>query len=248
MFMTPKIFRKEKDFGTSVHGDYTIFSILKNDVDFYNAEKHRLPCMNCIDKFACFREIKNDNEYIIYTVGFEKLCIEAIISMDHILRAKSGLKTSLKKIDKMSISELFNNALTFYGQEDPRIGLTDYTGFVMFVSVVLRDANYIHNMKKTAYHYLGRIYELYDKCYQHAIDLYSKAINLTPKDHESFMARGFCFLKTLDLKNAIDDFKKVNELCGKFPLDLKNVVDDVNKRQRGLNGNSKYDHLYNYGY
>ena len=39
--------------------NYTsIYKIMKNDVDIYNAEKHRLPCWNCLVRPTCFSEKK----------------------------------------------------------------------------------------------------------------------------------------------------------------------------------------------
>ena len=32
------------------------YKIMKDDVDIYNSEKHRLPCWNCLVRPMCFNE------------------------------------------------------------------------------------------------------------------------------------------------------------------------------------------------
>jgi tetratricopeptide (TPR) repeat protein len=220
-----------------------IWKIEKDIVDIYNAEKHRLPCWNCLVRRPCFSERKATKraKYLSYTLNFEEPCIESILALNLIECANSDLITTLERIDRFDISELFDTAVVFYNSYRLK---SKITGFAMFICVTQRDPKYIRPGNYTAYHYLGYIFHEILKEIDHAIDLYSKGIELTPEEPSIIENRGFCFLKKNDLKNALDDFERAKKIDGGCHPDLANIIDDIKIRQRGLRGNGNSYHRF----
>ena len=164
------------------------YKIMKDDVDIYDSEKHRLPCWNCLVRpTSCFSEKKATKraKHLKYTVEFKKPCIESILAMDIINMANSGLLiSSLNEIDDMNISELSQDATYLFqgtvadlmdGQE---VGPTAYA---MFIRLTQRCSNKFEDELFGAYYTLGDIFHDYFKEIDYAIDLYSKAIDLNQK-------------------------------------------------------------------
>jgi len=209
--------------------DHTlIWKIMKDDVDIYNAEKHRLPCWNCLVEPMCFSEKKATKraKYLRYTLSFENPCVESVLAMDLIELANSDLIKPLENIEELDTHKLFNTAVNYFQSGVPEFKETAY---VMFICVVHRDANYIWHEYDTAYYYLGNLFYHTFKEIDFAIDLFSKGIDLTIKNTSILEDRGFCFLEKKDLKKALNDFKKAKEIDGGYHPDLEKIIDEIDK-------------------
>jgi len=209
--------------------------IKKDDVDIYNAEKHRLPCWECPVRPVCFSEKKATKraKYLRYTVEFKTPCIESILAMGIINIANSDLLiTPLNEIDDMTISELSKDSFyLFTGIEGdlidgPKFGPEMY---VMLILITQRDSNKFENDFANAYYSLGDIFQSYFKEIDHAIDLYSKAIDFKPEEPGILYNRGCCFFEKNDFKNALNDFKKVKEIDGEQLYDLADTIEECER-------------------
>ena len=65
----------------------SIYKIMKDEVDIYNAEKHRLPCWSCVVRPTCFSEKKATKRAkdLRYTLNFKDPCIELILAIKLLL-------------------------------------------------------------------------------------------------------------------------------------------------------------------
>ena len=69
-----------------------------------------------------------------------------------------------------------------------------------------------------------------DRCYERgdtdgAIEAYTKAIKLNPKNHIAYLGRASAFHKKEDYDAAIADYKKVGALDPKYKEELKNIIE-----------------------
>lgn len=208
------------------------YKILKKDVKIYNAEKHKLPCWECVVRPTCFdeKEATKGAKFLRYTVQFKKPCIEAILAMDLINMANSNLLIStLDEINKMSISDLFKVGFEqFLLVEAGFIDGQEYgpEAYALFISLSQRKSNKFADNFASAYHHLGRIFRDYFKERDHAISLYSKAIKFRPEIPEYYEERGGCYHMIGDFKNALNDYKnavKINIEIGPY---LEDAIED----------------------
>lgn len=208
------------------------YKIMKDDLYIYNAEKHRLPCWNCIVRSTCFSEKKATKraKNLRYTVKFEKSCIESILAMDLIYMAYSNLLiSSLSEFDDMTISELSDVAFDlFIATEGDLADGREYgpEAYALFISLTQRDSNRFEDEFAYVYYQLGRIFRFYFEEIDHAINLYSKAIDFKPDISDFFEYRGECFFKKNDYKNALNDFKKALEIDGETFYYLKDTIEE----------------------
>ena len=192
--------------------------IMKNEVDTYNAEKHRLPCWECVVRATCFSEKKATKKakYLGYTVEFKKPCIECILEMDLINIAISGLLiTPLHEIEDMNTSvlseQIFELLMAIETDEIDR-GKFGPEAYAMCINLIQRDPNQYEGDFAYTYYCLGEIYFFCFQEIEHAIELYSKAIDFDETDPFVFLARGYCFYNIGDYTNALNDFKKTIEI------------------------------------
>jgi tetratricopeptide (TPR) repeat protein len=207
----------------------TIYKVMNDNVGFYNAVKHRLPCWRCVVRSTCFSEIKATKraKYLRYTLRFETPCVESVLVMDFIEIANSDLIIELEIIEAFDIEKLFETAVNYYHAGDSTFKIKAY---FMFICVVHRNANYVEQDYDTAYYYLGNIFYFIFKKFDFAIELYSKGIELTTKDSSIFENRGFCFLEINDQNNALNDFRKAKAIDGGYHPDLDKIIDELENR------------------
>jgi len=220
-----------------------ILRIKKDNVDFYNAEKHKLPCWNCLVKTTCFNEKKATKraKYLRYTLNFNTPCMESILAIKYLIYANSDLIIPLDQIKRMPISDLFDTAINYILSS---AGKNKVTGFVMMICVVHRDANYISYDNQTAYQSLGHLFHYTLNEIDIAIELFSKSVELTTKDTSIFEDRGFSYLKKNDFIRALNDFNEAIKNNGGCHPDLEYIIEDVKDRQNKLRGNEMYDVYY----
>lgn len=192
------------------------YEIDNQNVNFYNAEKHKLPCWKCKVRETCFKEniaIESDDKDS--TVTLDKPCVDAILTMD-LIDLADGLEAPIEFIDKKDLATLFNDALYACDLDHPStIGETfTQVGYAMFIRIVQRDPNYVHNGYDTAYYRLGNLFVSVFKDFDNAIDLYSRAINLTTQRGDAYMKRGYCWLEKNDSEKALADFRKAIQIDG----------------------------------
>ena len=217
--------------------------IKKDNVDFYNAEKHRLPCWNCLVRKPCFDEKKATKraKYLRYTLIFDKLCVESILAIYYLFYANYDLIIPLFRIKKMPISDLFEIASNYINSSNMKM---KKTGFVMAICVFHRNANYISKDYQTAYQLLGYFFQYALNEIDIAIEVFSKSIELTSKESLIFEDRGFCYLMKHDFDGALNDLSESVKNNGGYHPDLADIIKDVKDRQKGLRGNSYYDSYY----
>ncbi len=80
------------------------YKITDKEVDVYNENKHKLPCINCLVRANCFSEKQATKraKYLRYTVKLNNPCPQAILIMGYIGFAamnKSYLVLSLEEMD-----------------------------------------------------------------------------------------------------------------------------------------------------
>jgi tetratricopeptide (TPR) repeat protein len=211
------------------------YTITKDFVNIYEAEKHKLPCWDCKNKPTCFSELKSIDRVKDekYTVKFRKPCIDSILAMDIINMAMSGiLKIPLYEIDEMEISELSKMAFELFNAIEADLADGQELGpsaYALFIRITQRDSVKPEDMSY-AYYRLGHIYHLYFKEFDHAITLYSRAINLKPEIPDIIVERGNCFYMQGDYNNALNDFKRAVEIGGKQWDYLENTIEECEAR------------------
>jgi hypothetical protein len=107
---------------------------MKEEVDLYNSEKHKMPCWKCKVKKICFSEKKATKraKYLKYTIELKKPCIEAILTLLLIkntakrivamieeegsvkFKDEKGLVISLKEKDEWDNANLFNTDCDYF--------------------------------------------------------------------------------------------------------------------------------------
>jgi tetratricopeptide (TPR) repeat protein len=218
------------------HG--SVYKIMKDAVDIYEAEKHRLPCWNCVVGPMCFNEKKATKraKYLGYTVEFRDRCTDSILAMDLIYMAMSKLlELSLAEIDNMTISELMQEATELYAAingdlaDGKEFGPTMYASFI---SITQRDANNSKIDVSWAYNHLGEIFKFNFGEIDHALELYNKAIELNPEAADNFAERGDCFYVKEDYKSALNDFKKAKELDKENMGYLNHIIEKCERKLR----------------
>jgi tetratricopeptide (TPR) repeat protein len=212
-----------------------MYEIPKEEVDFYNSEKRRLPCWECLVKSTCFKEKKHrESDDLGYTVELGNPCIDAILTMDLIEHADE-LEIPLWFLDEKDTETLFDDALYSCDVDPPSSCGGNYieVGYAMFIRIVQRDPNYVYNGYDTAYYNLGNIFISEFGDFDNAIELYSRAIDLVSNRADAFEKRGRCWLEKKGkkyLKNALADFKKAIAIDESLYPDLKSTIHDIEKR------------------
>jgi tetratricopeptide (TPR) repeat protein len=220
------------------------YKITNKNVEFYEAKKPNLTCSNCLVRPSCFYEKKatKRSKHLRYTVELKDPCIEALLKME-LTRwaADDTLVIPVKKMHDLGIKKLFDDAVYYF-----HTGHSDFlkAAYLMFITVIEKDPQYISEDSDTAYQYLAMIFEDQFEDMDSAIKLYSKSIDLAPKDSLCFENRGFCYLKKKELKNGLADLKRAKSMNGGYHPDLKNIIDDLENRIMGITGNSAFDSLY----
>ena len=167
--------------------------------------------LECIVRPTCFSEKKatKNAKYLGYTVKFEKPCTKCILAMDLInMEISNLLITPLNEIDDMSISEMSEdgscllNAIEADLADGVKFGPEAYA---MYISITQRNSDKCEDEFAYAYYRLGSIFYHYFKEFDHAINLYSRAIDLDQEEATLFEERGDCFYNNGEYKNALND-------------------------------------------
>lgn len=199
------------------------YKITDKNVDVYNDNKHRLPCINCIVRATCFSEKQATKraKYLRYTVGLKTPCPEAISVMDKIDTSKY-IVMSIYEMEEMDIDNLFADALNYF-----HIGIKEYslTSFYMFQTIVRINPNYLHNGGDNAYYYLGLMYYLNLNKLDTAIEYFTKAVELNPNDCDSLLHRAYCWEEKGDFRKALIDFKTAKKIdsCD-LPPNIEEII------------------------
>ena len=124
----------------------------------------------------------------------------------------SNLLINLDELDSMNIERLFDK-----GVNQSNYGYTR-EAYLIFKKVVEIDPAYIHNPEEAggdnAYFYLGAVYRNNIKDIDGAIELFTKSVELCPRDCASWEYRGYCWMDKGEYEKAIADFE--NALKGDF--------------------------------
>jgi len=96
----------------------------------------------------------------------------------------------------------------------------------LFISVTQRDSNKFEDKFSYAYYRLGHIFRNYFEEIDHAIYLYSKAIDFKLKIPNHFEERGECYYMKGDYKNALNDFNKAIEIDLELQHYLAHIIEE----------------------
>ena len=220
----------------------TVYKISEADLNTYDSEKHRLPCWNCIVRAVCFTEKKANkhDKYLRYTLIFDSPCLRQILAWNLFYLAKRNSQINLKNIDTLKTTKIFKEAVSLFNSKWVNKRLAAH---IMFIIIFQKDPDFKDKGEDTAYYYLGWNYYKIYKEYDVAIELYSKGIELSPKNKKIYEHRGYCFLLKKNLKSAKADFEKAKKLGSETPY-LDELIMDVSDRENGLRGKEKFDSYY----
>jgi tetratricopeptide (TPR) repeat protein len=200
-----------------------IYEIPNEEVDFYNSEKHNLPCWECLVRSTCFKENKDsESDELGYTVELGNPCIEARLTMD-LIDLADGLEIPIDFIDTKDTATLFDDALCNLISGAPESCAITYmpVGYAALVRIFQRDPKYVYNGYDTAYYRLGNLFVSEFKDFENAIELYTRAIDLVGDRGDAYMKRGYCWLEKNDIEKALADFRRAIAIDGVYnpPVD-----------------------------
>jgi tetratricopeptide (TPR) repeat protein len=102
----------------------------------------------------------------------------------------------------------------------------------ILIKLVRTNPNFLSIEGDNAYYYLGRYYMATGKQIKRAIEYFTKAIKLNPKDGDSIQDRGFCWMKLGERGKALKDLKKVKlfeDTVVPYP-DLDKYIAELSKK------------------
>jgi tetratricopeptide (TPR) repeat protein len=140
---------------------------------------------------------------------------------------KASKKTSVKKTaDPIDLQTKFQKAYDYIHNGDPEFSKI---GRRILFNIIKTNPNFISEEGDNPYYYLGLYYHDSGKQTKRAIEYFTKAIKLDPKDAESIQERGFCWMDLGEKKKALKDLKKAKlfeDEAGLHP-DLDKYINDL---------------------
>jgi tetratricopeptide (TPR) repeat protein len=154
----------------------------------------------------------------------------------------SDLDMKPDEMDEMEIDELFQMAVGDFNDSDLQSVKTSY---FMFKKIVERNPKFKGDDGDNAFYYMGRIHEHYLDEIDTAIQYYTRSLELSPDDVDSFENRGICRLRKKQYEMALKDIRKAKKLGGsQFDRDLDGIMKETKNRLNGGKPNKDYDEYF----
>jgi tetratricopeptide (TPR) repeat protein len=115
-------------------------------------------------------------------------------------------KSPMKKVvTPINLEAKFQEAFQYMHSGDEEFAKK---GRDIFLEIIKTSPKFKSEEGDNPYYYLGIYYEGEPRQKKRAIDYFTKAIKLDPKDAESMQERGFCWMDLGERKKALKDLKK----------------------------------------
>jgi tetratricopeptide (TPR) repeat protein len=167
----------------------------------------------------------------IYISNIRRVLMKVQKSKTSVKIKKSSLKvekkSSVKKVSLNSdLQAKFKEAFQCLHRGDQE---SSKRGRDIFLEIIKTSPKFRSEEGDNPYYYLGIYYADKPRQKKRAIDYFTKAIELNPKDADSLQDRGFCWMELGETSKALKDLKKAKlfgEEAGLHP-DLDEFIDDL---------------------